>query len=89
MFVESYSGASADVIDIDDAVRITFTHPVNAFDPTLSLCLRLSHDPDAPTGTIEACLAGSFELIEDDLGLQHPWFVGDWRLNTDAPTSSR
>ena len=60
MFVESYSGASADVIDIDDAVRITFTHPVNAFDPALSLCLRPQPWPDAPTGTTEACLAGSF-----------------------------
>ena len=81
MFVESYSDASADVIDIDDAVRITFTHPVNAFDPALSLCLRPQPWPDAPTGTTEARLAGSFELIEDDFGSFNTLeFVGDWRL---------
>ena len=68
-------------IDIDDAVRITFTHPVNAFDPALSLCLRPQPWPDAPAGTTEACLAGSFELIEDDFGSFNTLeFVGDWRL---------
>ena len=57
MFVESYGGASADVVDIDDAVRITFTQSTRL---TLSLCLRPQPWPDAPAGTTEACLAGSF-----------------------------
>ena len=85
-FVDGYEDAVADVVDIDQTLSMTFSHPLDAFNDEQSICVKAQPRTVVDEGgqlkpPMKKPIAGSFGLVQDGMGAFNTLeFVPDWRF---------